>query len=928
MNKTPCFSTSIVCLALLSHCLPSFAQQCSPERLTAKYWQYRETFNNHFIAIDRRPEGCIGDGIHLIEGIHPTSIASQEHCGELFLSGYSLPATSFNMHPNGAAGLDDRHHFTGAFPDLECADLDGDVNTSSISWNYEVHNHLEMGEETPHQMQWYWTTLATEYALLNQNGQTEEAQRVLEELYLGLQAYRRMDMLANCMAEERYQEITDDFEVEDCYRDINGGPLGGQHDRGDCLCGPKYVDSPGGFNDNFKTYTQNNCPFQADLSGYTGFALREDGTQLLGTLLHDPSEDQWNIDLVFSDYGLSSMPPCTTAVSQACYNVQNKNFLSHDQMYALMQGLVMIKKFIPPYATVTTCEGAVENVLDIAQNIGKGLVDVAQNDTRRINWPGAEDCCDKTVHISATAGGYLSATYAGLEMMYNYLSDSDDRTISIGDYYLFNAMGTSTLLIDNSEGAFYLEAISYGMDIGNLPTFANPFDLVPEVTRGRVERNLNQYDLQIYSLVNNLLFPDGHNVPVDKEWFKALLCKAPCGGPCQKPDYYDETLENGLNPTPPDPFVFWPEFDCSNTPDWTGQRWEGLHGNLNWGNIHEARQFNGLDFMALYNLYLLSFPEEQTSYYNPDRPELVNDILLDEEMIEGPTTLCPGQSGTYSLASPPTPMPSILWESSNNITLSSTSTDPTIATAQTAQTPSYIGVSYQQTNQITQYYNGDDYYVVGDPPQLTHSDIDDVCDFSYHKHIVTEVPDYDIVPDIDPCVWRFRAEASGPVISGVSYFWTVTDSYTGQSLIGTQWGISFQSLITIDDPNASGIISIRLIIQSSCNTIVKTLDVPYSLCSGGGGIPRQVIISPNPANSQVSIRITQNESEDFVSTDPNGVRIRIYPANGGTMTLMDSYLYANGQYFNTATIPNGLYMVRATASDLLPPVQANLAIVR
>ncbi len=120
-------------------------------------------------------------------------------------------------------------------------------------------------------MQWYWTTLATEYALLIQNGQTEEAQRTLEELYLGLQAYRRMDMLANCMAEERYEEITDNFEVE---------PSGDNH----CLCGSKYVDAPGAYNDNFKTDTEDNCPFQADLSGYTGFALREDGAQALEAL--------------------------------------------------------------------------------------------------------------------------------------------------------------------------------------------------------------------------------------------------------------------------------------------------------------------------------------------------------------------------------------------------------------------------------------------------------------------------------------------------------------------------------------------------------------------------------------------------------------------------------------------------------------------
>ena len=34
--------------------------------------------------------------------------------------------------------------------------------------------------------------------------------------------------------------------------------------------------------------------------------------------------------------------------------------------------------------------------------------------------------------------------------------------------------------------------------------------------------------------------------------------------------------------------------------------------------------------------------------------------------------------------------------------------------------------------------------------------------------------------------------------------------------------------------------------------------------------------------------------------------------------MLDSYLYNNGQYFNVGTLPNGIYQVRATASDLTP----------
>lgn len=90
---------------------------------------------------------------------------------------------------------------------------------------------------------------------------------------------------------------------------------------------------------------------------------------------------------------------------------------------------------------------------------------------------------------------------------------------------------------------------------------------------------------------------------------------------------------------------------------------------------------------------------------------------------------------------------------------------------------------------------------------------------------------------------------------------------------------------------------------------------------------RSVIITPNPANDQISVRIVQNDNQDFVTTDPNGVRLLMYPTSGGTTALMDTYLYTNGQVFSTVSIPNGMYTVIATASDLVP-IQTNLAIIR
>lgn len=132
--------------------------QCSPEAITAKYWQYRENLK-HFVVTDRDPSGCVRDGI----GQDPTDPCK---CSK---SGYSLPATSINMHSNGSNEQQDR---SGPEP------LDGrwDFRDPKCFGKTGEHfNVLDMGSETPHQMGYYWMTLATEYDLLRQNGQNEEA---------------------------------------------------------------------------------------------------------------------------------------------------------------------------------------------------------------------------------------------------------------------------------------------------------------------------------------------------------------------------------------------------------------------------------------------------------------------------------------------------------------------------------------------------------------------------------------------------------------------------------------------------------------------------------------------------------------------------------------------------------------------------------
>jgi hypothetical protein len=77
-------------------------QSCSNDALTAKYWQYKKTFNEHFIVIDRKPEGCIGNGLTENE-----AEIDSLNCSTPLSHGLSLPATSNIITPDGYAALGD-----------------------------------------------------------------------------------------------------------------------------------------------------------------------------------------------------------------------------------------------------------------------------------------------------------------------------------------------------------------------------------------------------------------------------------------------------------------------------------------------------------------------------------------------------------------------------------------------------------------------------------------------------------------------------------------------------------------------------------------------------------------------------------------------------------------------------------------------------
>lgn len=863
------------------------AQECSMDAMAAKYWQYRESFNKHFILVDRDSSGCVNDGIGQIGNT----------CG-FQKAGYSLPATSITMSTNGHAGLADKERGVGdIFEDLDCAEGDDDnPNTSPISWNNSKHNYLEVGSETPHQMGWYWATLATEYELLKRNGQLQEAQRTLEELFLGLQAYRRLDMQAQCMVRKRYDEITADFEVETC-----GSWVSPQLQvTGDCLCGAKYTDG----HPNFDNPCEDICDYPPDLSGYSGFFLREDATQGL-EILHDSSEDRYNIDLVSSAYAMSLAPPCTSDFSQPCYLVHTQNFMSQDGMTGLMIGLALIKRYIPEDAEVVTCDGTIYKPLLMAKKITSAIIDRVDDAYRnRISWPGSPGCCAKETFLSNGEGGQLQATITGFKHAADYI-DGQHRHSSAGEWFAWSTFSRATAQVSafDNNAKFWLRLKALGWDMGE----------ERHATKTLFHSAASTQNVEVLILINNLLYPQGENLSTNREFFEELLCKAPCGGPCYKQQGY-----GGQSP------MIWPDFDCPNEPEWFGQRWE-THG------FGENRLFNGLDYLALFNIYMLHYNVPANQYFNPER-HTGNVSFGSGTLINGPDKLCPVNIGNYEIQhvyqtpSSPSFLSDITWTTSTNLEVLVPSQSQTNIRANAGMNPSFIKASYIETKQHDQHSPAPLNPIL--PLHLTlqpnGETVDENCFFSVKKPIVTTSDAYYFTWEFDACNGEYCFHAQGGVATGVIFNWTF-------EVLGTSTQITAQGkdpcLNSSQIPASNGaslVMRVTLTTTSDCGSFLS-VNYIYYICYGNGLSLR---VSPNPAQDQVAITVVQGEgSSPYNLTDPEGLRIRVTPANGGA-TLIDTRIYANEESISASNLQNGVYNLEASAPSLSAPLNTVLVIAR
>ena len=705
----------------------------------------------------------------------------------------------------------------------------------------------------------------------------------MEELVLGLQAYRRLDITANCLARNRYREITNGFET------------GAQCEGDPCLCSGRYKGT-GQWHFDVGCDAVCGTYYTPQTDGYSGFFLREDATQALADVLHDSSDGKWNIDLVGGNgYSTSLSPPCVIPFSQPCCLVHRQGFMSQDGVFALMIGLTMIKRFIPPYAKVTTCEGQDFYPLDMAIKIASNMTNRIDNEyLSRISWPGSNICCDEEVFISGEAGGHLDWTMHGLKKVCTYI-DGVERHSDIWEGVLwggFAAQSAGFWWGDNARHYVRLKAL--GWDMGGAGN------------GGNYMAAMDDKNLEIMRFVNNLLYPAPPNMGIDKEYFKKMLCSAPCGGPCRKRRDYPDSNE-------------WPQYECANDPNWPGQRWEH-HGV---GKSDANRQFNGLDFMALYNFYLLYFPEERTAYFNPDRPG--GNITLGSGSIDGPAALCPdddpnnlGDMGQYNLLYPqPSAVQDLIWTTSANLTVTSThGLSAHVQANSVIYTPAFIQATFKEKHEIAQNYDGSPHYWtrgISGPLIHHYGNLADVCEMAYRKPIYSATPQYEITAELNHCqgIYEFHAISTSPDLPGSTYTWSIemhpavgtisTVGLTGKDPHVEQW----QWL-----PEQSGYLIIKLAVTTPCgNTEATAFGITYE-CKP----EHQLTVKPNPSppSKDRPVEISIDECKDEVGKD--GLLVSFIPAKTSEAYKSDR-IYRNCQSISIADLPAGDYIVQVALPD-------------
>ena len=343
--------------------------------------------------------------------------------------------------------------------------------------------------------------------------------------------------------------------------------------------------------------------------------------------------------------------------------------------------------------------------------------------------------------------------------------------------------------------------------------------------------------------------------------------------------------------------------------------------------------------MALHNIYMLNYPEEQTYFYNP---EMSQNDPLGYYNINGPGVLCPVSDAVYTVLpmNANATIEQISWSMSTNLENIGADSNWANIRANTALIPSWVGAEVNEVLMIQQRYNGQVSNVI--PVHTIRNNADtiinilppypaarDVCVYNYRKPIVTEV-DLDLGISIgivmSPCEGSGQCAAYADHLptEELDLVWTIEDIFDNELQTGTGRNIEFCEWV--DTANGGSLYITLEISHESCNHQHIRLDttITYASCNSSGW-ERQIIIQPNPASGVIGVTPVKSSTANY-SIPPSGMDIRIRSAYGGPQ-LMFTTLYASGQNIQVGNLPNGLYFLQGSASDF-PATNALFVISR
>ena len=617
-------------------CILFFNQLSAQCSLEDRYWTIRKRLNEHFVKNDYE---SLKNGYDDLDGI---GLPMKDAKGNFIMpiryssAGFGMPSESYNMATNSVTP-------------------GGDATAAQGN---------------------YFAMLATEWKLLKNTGDDKNAKKTLDELFLALQAVRRLDKEANqFMLEEGKKQglpkLVQSIEDGKLQYDEDGKPI--------------VISVQGPCSD--PAHLNNNI----DMSGYSGFFYRTD--MPWGFDKPENTASYWDGPGAGSLLGIQHNYDANNGEWNPNWHEDKKNkrvgtFSSVDQIYGLLYGLGVAKTMLMPVST--------PEEIKVVETIDKMMVGLIAQGMSNLKLIG---CFEDAAKIQGSWARpfqnklYDIAKQFGLDDEVDKIVPKEDLKNIISGIFSFDDVYKGGCIPNNSfQVNNYLRLFSINpqdnvktpvigiIDIPGMIIGATQNDLV---VVGSITANKQKYSYGLSAaLVNGC--EDGDN-KINKvlnnncEGMKAKLATAPCCGP-----NIWVTNAPKVNPATTTAEMDWLGGDsndggieCPNMPHWLWKEEEKF------GYNYEPQVFNGVDYLLDYNLMLLACEQEVkgSNWHLPNTPpKLVQPDPLkssagceDDKFflhINGPDEVCAGTDVIFSLstADGKTPYSDGKWTGSNKNT--------------------------------------------------------------------------------------------------------------------------------------------------------------------------------------------------------------------------------------------------------------------